>query len=238
MLCHRGCGLLITYTNKKGLGCCSKIAQHCPTVKKKIGERSGNTRRLTPVRRTEEQKKNQSAVIKKQHADGKRNKTETIEKIRQGNIKTKQTQTIVPWNKGLTINDPRVAAYVTKQKGVSRSKRIKNIESNDPVYNDIKKYRNRIAVRTKQTYEMYKQVINPNNLPLGKAGIDGAYHVDHIFSVREGFTYSVPIELMAAIDNLQIVSWRENISKYSRSNLSLTSESIKKYLKENLCDTY
>jgi hypothetical protein len=85
---------------------------------------------------------------------------------------------------------------------------------------------------------MYKQVINPNNLPLGKAGIDGAYHVDHIFSVREGFTYSVPIELMSANDNLQIVSWRENISKYSRSNLSLTSESIKKYLKENLCDTY
>ena len=38
MLCHRGCGLPSTYTNYKGLGCCSKITQHCPIVKEKIKE--------------------------------------------------------------------------------------------------------------------------------------------------------------------------------------------------------
>lgn len=232
MLCHRGCGLLATYKNKKELNCCSKNTQQCPVVRKKIGESSGNTRRTNPVKRTDEQRQRQSNVLKKQHAEGKRNSPETIEKIRQGNIKTKQNQVIVPWNKGLTKSDPRVASYAKTQTGVPKSNRIKKIESSDLVYSDIKKYRNRIAVRTKKTYKEFKHILNPENLPIGKAGVDGAYHVDHIFSVREGFTYSVPIELMSDIKNLQIVPWRENISKYSRSNYNLVSESIKNYIKK------
>ena len=40
MLCHRGCGLISNYINYKGLGCCSKITQHCPIVKQKIGKKN------------------------------------------------------------------------------------------------------------------------------------------------------------------------------------------------------
>lgn len=233
MLCHRGCGLESTYINKKGLPCCTKNGPSCPFVKNKIGAASGKTRRENPVRRTLEQKANQSLVIKKQHSDGKRNRPETIEKIRAGNIRTKQQQNIVPWNKGLTKEDPRVASYANAQTGVTRSKRIKKIESDDPIYNNIRQYRNRIAVRTKQTYESYKHIINPNNYTLGKAGIDGAYQIDHIMSVREGFIYSIPVELMSSVENLKVVPWQENLSKYSKVNYIDVPESIKIYLKEN-----
>jgi hypothetical protein len=211
--------------NYKGLGCCSKITQHCPTVKSKIGSKNAVSlkgRKPTPE---------QLAGLAKGR-NGRKPSTETIEKIRQGNIETKRKQDIVPWNKGLGIDDPRVASYANKQRGVQRATRIKIIHSDDPVYQDFKKYRNRIAVRTKNTYNKFKDQLNPLNLVLGKAGILGAHHIDHIMSVREGFTYSVPIEMMASIENLRVIPWQENISKYSKVDYNIIPETIKQYLKE------
>ena len=233
MLCHRGCGLESTYINKKGFACCTKEGPKCPAVKTKIGSASGKTRRDNPVKRTPEQRKNQSLVIKKQHADGKRNSPETIEKIRSGNIRTKRQQVIIPWNKGLTKEDPRVAAYANKQRGVERAKCTKIIPSTDPVYQNFKKYRNRIAVRTRKTYNEFKEIINPMDLPLGKAGIVGAHHVDHIMSVKEAFIYNVPIEMVSSKENLRVIPWKENNSKYSKVDYTMIPETIKHYLKEN-----
>lgn len=237
MLCHRGCGLPSTYFNKKQQPCCSKSGPSCPAIKNKIGSASGEARRKNPVKRTLEQRKNQSLVVKKQHTDGKRNSPETIEKIRAGNIRTKGQQVIVPWNKGLTKEDPRVAAYANKQKGTQRATRTKIIPSTDPIYQNFKKYRNRIAVRTKKIYNEFKSIINPLNLPLGKAGIDGAHHIDHIMSVKEAFIYSIPIELVSSKENLRVIPWKENNSKYSKVDYTQIPESIKIYMKENKCDT-
>ena len=75
--------------------------------------------------------------------------------------------------------------------------------------------------------------INPNNLPLGKAGVDGAHHIDHIMSVREAFIYNVPIELTSSKENLRIIPWQENNSKYSKVDYNIIPQSIKQYLKEN-----
>jgi hypothetical protein len=226
MLCHRGCGLAATYTNFKGLGCCSKITQHCPVVKQKIGSKNSISlkgRKASPE---------QLAGL----ARGRNGRTlseETVEKIRQSNIKTKSEQTIVPWNKGLSLNDPRVASYANKQRGQERASRIKIISSDDPIYQDFKKYRNRIATRTKNTYNEFKNEINPNNFPLGKAGVHGAHHIDHIMSVREAFSYSIPIEMISSKENLRVIPWQENNSKYSKVDYNIIPDSIKQYLKEN-----
>jgi hypothetical protein len=70
-------------------------------------------------------------------------------------------------------------------------------------------------------------------LLLGKAGIPGAHHIDHIMSVREAFTYSIPIEMIASKENLRVIPWEENITKYSKVDYNIVPESIKQYLKEH-----
>lgn len=226
MLCHRGCGLKATYTNYKGLLCCAKSASKCPDTKKKIGEK--NSVALTGKRLTEEHKSKISKGLEG-HLVSESTRRKSSESNRQYWAKNPRET----WNKGLGHGDPRVAAYADKQRGQQRAKRIKIIPSNDPIYQDFKKYRNRIAVRTKNTYNEFKNVINPDNLPIGKAGITGAHHVDHIMSVREAFTYSIPIEMVASKENLRVITWQENNSKYSKVDYNVIPESIKKYLKEN-----
>lgn len=226
MLCHRGCGLLATYTNYKGLPCCAKSASKCPDTKKKIGEK--NSVALTGKKLTEEHKSNISKGL-----EGHLVSENARRKSSESNRKHWAENPREAWNKGLSKEDKRVASYANKQRGQQRAKRIKIIKSDDPIYNDIKKYRNRIATRTKNTYNQYKQELNPNNSMMGKAGIGNAHHIDHIMSVREGFKYSVPIELMSSKENLRIIPWEENNSKYSKVDYSTIPESIKAYLKEN-----
>lgn len=226
MLCYRNCGLEATYTNFKGFPCCSKFASQCPKVKEKIGSSTSKALKGRPATKIQ-----LNALAKGRN--GRKPSNATIEKIRKSNILTKQKQIIIPWNKGLSKEDERVLSYANKQKGQKRAKRIKIIKSDNIIYNDIKKYRNRIAVRTKNTYNQFEKELNPNNLMIGKAGIENAHHIDHIMSVREGFKYSVPIELMSSKENLRIIPWKENNSKYSKVDYSTIPKLIKIYLEEN-----
>jgi len=138
------------------------------------------------------------------------------------------------WNSGLTAEtDNRILDYSLKQKNIpcpARSHPNKNkgkkkqesleiISRDDPVYSNFRKYRNRVAVRTRKTYELFKNEINPNNHPLGKCGIDGAYQLDHIITVRLGFEQGLLIEDISAKDNLQVIPWLENVKKYDGKGL-------------------
>jgi hypothetical protein len=218
MLCHRGCGLPVVYTNYKRLGCCSNITQHCPIVKEKIGAKTSAALKGRPA--TDAQL---NGLAKGRN--GRKLSAETIEKIRQGNLQTKSKQQISPWNKGLTKEDPRVEKYAAKQRGTRRKIESAEILSrNDPAYSDFRKYRNRVSVRTKETYKLHKNIINPNNLMLGKCGIEGAHQIDHIITVREGFEKGLPIELISAKENLQILSWLENVQKYDGKEIRKNSK--------------
>jgi hypothetical protein len=48
----------------------------------------------------------------------------------------------------------------------------------------------------------------------GRAGVDGAYHLDHIVSVWKGFHKKIPPEKIANIKNLRFIPWRENQKKW------------------------
>lgn len=51
----------------------------------------------------------------------------------------------------------------------------------------------------------------------GRTGIKGAYQVDHIISIKEGFLCGMhPIEI-AHIKNLQMLPWEENLKKSWKS---------------------
>lgn len=206
MLCHRGCGLVGTYVNHKGLQCCFKSAQSCPIVKMKIG--AANSIALTGRKATPAQ----LAGLAKGRT-GRKLSAESIEKIKQSIISTKAMQEIVPWNKGTK------GLQVAWNKGMKKLESMEIISRDDPVYANFRKYRNRIAVRTKKTYEQFKEEINPLNLPLGKCGIDGAHQIDHKISVRLGFEQGMLIEEISAKENLQILPWLENIQKYDGKGL-------------------
>ena len=48
----------------------------------------------------------------------------------------------------------------------------------------------------------------------GRAGDEGAYHLDHIISVWYGFHNNIPPEQISDISNLRMIPWMENQQKW------------------------
>lgn len=73
-----------------------------------------------------------------------------------------------------------------------------------------------VKYRTEVTRITNKQPIHllKNHHKRGKAGIKGAYHLDHIVSVWKGFHNKLPAEKIGDINNLQFIPWLENQKKW------------------------
>lgn len=77
-------------------------------------------------------------------------------------------------------------------------------------------YRSEVTKLTRITYKTHNATINPNNLPFGRAGTEGAHHLDHIVSVRYGFENGIPPAELAQASNLRVIPWLENVVKRDR----------------------
>lgn len=73
------------------------------------------------------------------------------------------------------------------------------------------KYRQKAHALTRITYSEHNQRINPHKYIRGKAGIKGAYQLDHIVSIRFCFDNDIPLEVCAHHTNLQMLKWEDNI---------------------------
>lgn len=71
-----------------------------------------------------------------------------------------------------------------------------------------------------------QQPINklPNHDKRGNSGVNGAFHLDHKFSIIEGFKNGIQPEIIANIKNLEFIPWEENLKK--RANCSITIEQL------------
>jgi hypothetical protein len=129
-----------------------------------------------------------------------------------------------PWNKGSSADtDIRVASYASTQAGQLREGNYPTGESHwnwkdsdtysDPFY----EYSKKVHKLTKSNYHKHKHVINPNNLPRGRAGVTGAYQLDHKVSIHFGFMNNISPEQIAAVDNLQLLTWKENLLKSNKT---------------------
>lgn len=73
----------------------------------------------------------------------------------------------------------------------------------------------------------------------GRAGTAGAYHLDHIYSIFDGFNNNVSPEIIGHINNLRFIPWKENVSKHQSSDCTLkelfenTNMEYVKYYAEN-----
>jgi predicted nucleic acid-binding Zn-ribbon protein len=80
----------------------------------------------------------------------------------------------------------------------------------------FKAYTKRVRVLTEQNYRSHKEIINPHDLPRGRSGQEGAYHVDHIKSIYRSFHDGDSPEECAAVKNLRIVEWHVNAQKWAK----------------------
>jgi len=87
-------------------------------------------------------------------------------------------------------------------------------------------YRHRVYQLTRQTYKEHQSTINPTNLPRGKAGVDGAYHLDHIVPVRYCFNNNVPSNICAHSSNLQMLHWNDNVGSRDKLKRDLPIPTI------------
>jgi len=49
--------------------------------------------------------------------------------------------------------------------------------------------------------------------PRGLCGIDGAYQLDHIISIKQGFAKNIDPKIIGSISNLQFIPWQHNRNK-------------------------
>jgi len=78
-------------------------------------------------------------------------------------------------------------------------------------------YKANVSALTRKAYKRYQHSINPTSLPIGRAGVEGAYHIDHIVPVRYCFENQISEHVCANHSNLQIINWRANVG--SRNHL-------------------
>jgi len=89
-----------------------------------------------------------------------------------------------------------------------------------------------IYLENTEKYVLYKREVMKftnkqkiNILPFfekrGNAGINGAYHLDHKFSILEGFKNNISPKIIGDIKNLEFIPWEDNIKKRTKCSISI-----------------
>jgi hypothetical protein len=100
----------------------------------------------------------------------------------------------------------------------------------DEELKEFKKYSKQVRGLTAKNYRLYKKIINPKNLITGKS----TYHVDHKYSICEGYRNNVDFRVISSKENLEIINANENLKKNINCSISLNELLSKtKYLYSN-----
>lgn len=92
------------------------------------------------------------------------------------------------------------------------------------VYCDFLSYRKLVDSYTNLSYRLFKDIINPNNLKRGKK----TYHLDHMYSISEGFKNGILPKIIGSYINLEIITSDDNLTKRAKCSLSI-DELFKRY---------
>lgn len=86
---------------------------------------------------------------------------------------------------------------------------------------EVKKFENykkQVRALTAKNYKLNKDFINPNGLKIGKKN----HHIDHKYSIHEGYKNGIDCHIIASKENLQVIPYNENLSKQSKCSISLS----------------
>ena len=90
----------------------------------------------------------------------------------------------------------------------------------------FKEFRDYVRFMTEKTYKEFKEEINPFNHRRGQCGSPGAYQLDHIMSIFEGFTNGIDPEFLSSRINLQMLPWKDNLKKSKQSHANVSTASL------------
>src|SRR5574343_652407 len=102
-------------------------------------------------------------------------------------------------------------SFITKDTWIKRkrTRELLGYDTPNVQLTEWQQYRRDARLLTTKIYNKHKHIINPLNLPRGLAGVEGAYHLDHIVPISHGFVYNIPVDEIAGINNLQMIPWLE-----------------------------
>ena len=206
-LCDNGCGKEATYTTKGGKHQCARHHRSCPAVLQKgfltNMEKYGGK---TPA--------NSAAVREKMIAT-------TVERYGVTNasssatVKEKRKQVMI---ERYGVENPSYIDEVKEKISESKIQYWKEVyQGKDFSVEGLtrKQYADRAHQYAETQYQRNKHIIDPE----GKRGKH--WHVDHIYSVTDGFLNEVPINIISDISNLRLISDLENYRKHKSSHKSL-----------------
>lgn len=154
---------------------------------------------------------NQKKIIKKLYLDEYKNIYEIAEatKLTSGFINAYLNTVDYRRNK----SDGVSVGLVKRFSDVSYDVYLKNLTERE-------KYRRQVnSLTKKQPIHLLK-----NHKKRGYSGIDGAYHLDHKYSILEGFKNKIEPEIIASLKNLIFIPWKDNVMK--RTKCSITKEEL------------
>jgi hypothetical protein len=100
------------------------------------------------------------------------------------------------------------------------------------IHDDFENYRKAVNKETEKNYRKFKNIINPFGYNRGR----DAFHLDHIYSVLHGFLNNVDISIISSPENLRLVLSNMNLTKNSKSDISL--EDLKEKINKNNNSNY
>jgi hypothetical protein len=117
------------------------------------------------------------------------------------------------------ISEKTYCSFVRKTKKFICEKCFYNsiqLKLTDEEISKWRKYDKIVRALTARNYRTYKETINPNNLPIGR----GKYHLDHRFSISEGYKKNIPPHIIGAKENLEVITESENCSKQEKCSIT------------------
>ena len=81
---------------------------------------------------------------------------------------------------------------------------------------EFKRYSDLVHYETKAGKDIVSE-----GYTLGRAGVDGAYQVDHMYSVSSGFKNGLSPFLIGHINNLEVLEWEDNLTKHGSSSITI-----------------
>ena len=92
----------------------------------------------------------------------------------------------------------------------TKNTRISNkTQIDDSIIDDFLSYKTVAINRTSTIYRNNKEIVNPNKLKRGKK----EYHLDHIYSIKQGFLNNIPLSIITHPCNLHLIHYKENLIK-------------------------
>lgn len=206
-LCCHGCGQEASYTTKSGKSQCASHHRKCPAVL----EKGYNTN----IEKYGGKSPASSPIIREKMASTTTDRYGVTNASMSQIIKDKKVQkSTYRYGVDNVSKSQEIKALIS-----SKAKERWRLEYKNKNFSlsglTRKQYSNRANQYANTQYNRYIETIDPEK-KRGKT-----WHIDHIYSVTDGFLNDVPINIISDISNLRLLDDKSNYAKHKKSEKTL-----------------